>query len=218
MGCGEWTHTTTDQISPLVAGASSCESSSASSERMALGRRLRELPARAFAWLAVVLALVVFVSVFVVAYDGLRWSSNTAMSIAGLAASGCLSALVRFRKTVPEDPVWLQFWAPIATAIAVTTSACKLLAQSQSVPRLVSDAAVLGFYVLPIAVATWLGRQRLASLPLTRRHAVETRYRRRVFGVRREFVRRALLGVGVVVGCYALFVIVVLATGSLNHR
>lgn len=180
--------------------------------------RFRALSARTFARLVTVATAVAFVLLFAFGYGALHLSYDAASSVAALVASVCAGGALRLRKTVPEDPVWLLFWAPIGTAIAVTGSACKLVAQSDRVPSVVSALAAVGFYVLPIVVAFVVGRARLATVPPSSRAAIESRFRRRAFGVRPEFLRRVGIGVAVVVGCYAVFVVIALAAGWLRGR
>ena len=178
--------------------------------------RLRALSARTFARLAGAGIVIVFLLFRALTYGALHLSSDTSNSLAGLGASLFAEWAVRVRRTIRDDPVWLQFWAPIGAAIAVTASACKLVAQSDHVPRVLTALAVVGFYVLPIAVAYLVGRASLATIAASQRGAIEKRFRRRVYAVRPEFFRRVGIGLAGAVGGYAAFVVVALTIGWLR--
>jgi len=180
--------------------------------------RLRALSARTFARLVTVGIVIVFLLVLAVTQGAFHLSSDASTAVAALGASLFAQGALRLRRQAPEDPVWLEFWAPIGAAIAVTGSACRLVAQSDRVPGVLSGLAVVGYYVLPIVVAYLVGRARLTTLPASHREAIENRFRRRVHGVRPGFVRRVGIGLAVVIGGYVVFALVALTVGWLRGR
>ena len=174
-----------------------------------LSRSLRAQSSRAFSLTLVLCITAGFLIALAICERVMSLSPSRSLSFASLAGSAVGALLLRLRRDRPEDPEWLRFWAPVGEAIAVSATACRWVAESNAAPGWLSDSAVVGLYVMPIAAGFVVGRVRLRSLPLSSRPQIEARFRRRIYGFRWPYVRRAMVVLAVLIAAYALFAAVV---------